>query len=396
MIVEYYLNEYAKEFAKTDRNLWNYEDGCVLIGLEALYEATGREDYLSAIRAFIDRYISEEGAIRLYDPEEYNVDYIPAGRVLFALYEATGETRYRNAIESLMGQLRHQPRTAHGSFWHKKIYPHQVWLDGLYMALPFYALYEGHFGDRAYDDILLQFENARRFLYDEEEKLYIHAYSDTKDAFWADPQTGRSPNFWTRSIGWLLMAYADVYALLPDDHPGKERLAQLWREAMDGMLLRRDSRSGLFMQLPALPDMQGNYPETSGSLMVAYSLLKGARMNVFESERYARIGMEILMQVEQRQFVLREDGLHLGGICKGAGLGPEGNTRRDGSAAYYLSEEVVEDEQKGVGVLMMASAEGLRVLAGKQSVGPQVSIFKKPYDPIMPEEIARLKRQAQG
>ena len=162
---------------------------------------------------------------------------------------------------------------------------------------------------------------------------------------------------------------------------------------MDGMLERLDKKSNMFLQLPALPDELGNYPETSGTLMVAYSLMKGARLGVWPDQSYARKGVEILLAVEATQFRMQDGRLHLGGICKGAGLGPNGNFRRDGSAAYYLSEEVVEDEQKGVGVCMMAYAEYLKLRAVCPEAGPEVSLFLKKYDPIMPDEIARLEAE---
>lgn len=395
MVIEHYVSAYAQAFARTDRNLWNYEDGCVLIGLNALYEARGDERYFQALRMFIDRYIGQDGTIRLYNPEEYNIDYIPAGRVLFPLYERTGLEKYRTAAESLMNQLRTQPRTADGSFWHKGIYPNQVWLDGLYMGLPFYAMYETRFGSSdSFEDILQQFVNCRRRLYSPENGLYYHAYCESRDIFWCDKETGLSANFWTRAIGWHLMAFADVYELLPSASQ-QDTLRALWLEAMDGMLKRRDPRTGLFWQLTALPDQPGNYLETSGSLMVAYSLMKGARLGVWPDERYAQAGVEILMSIEAHMFRLEDGQLHLGGICKGAGLGPDGNFRRDGSIAYYLSEQVVEDEQKGVGVCMMAYAEYLRLQAAVPGIGPRAGLFTQAYDPIMPEDIARLENQNQ-
>ena len=392
MLMEYYLEKYAQVFARTDRDIWNYEDGCVLIGLNALWEATGDEGYFAAMKAFIDRYIDEQGNIRLYRMEDYNLDFIPSGRVLFPLYEKTSREAYRQAAGALMEQLRRQPRTKAGSFWHKAIYPNQVWLDGLYMGLPFYALYQRRFGSGDLSDIVLQFTNARKTLYDEEARLYRHAYCETRDIFWCDRETGLSPNFWTRSIGWFLMAFADVYGLLTDEGQ-KQTMAALWKEAMDGMLERLDEESNMFLQLPALPDEPGNYPETSGTLMAAYSLMKGARLGVWPDQSYARKGVEILLAVEAAQFRMQDGGLHLGGICKGAGLGPDGNYRRDGSAAYYLSEEVVEDEQKGVGVCMMAYAEYLKLRAVCPEAGPEVSLFLKKYDPIMPDEIARLEAE---
>lgn len=232
MLYERYLRAYAEQFRKTDRNMWNYEDGCVLIGLRALYQATGDAFYFDVLNSFMERYIEPDGNIRRYVAEEYNLDYIPAGCALYTLYDETGESRYRKAIETLEEQLRHQPRTPCGSFWHKGIYPNQVWLDGLYMGLPFHAAYALRFGDAAtLDDIMLQFRNARKYLYDGKTGLYYHAWNETKDVFWADPKTGLSQNFWTRAIGWYLMAMADIYAMLPDSRADLQKeLAALWKE----------------------------------------------------------------------------------------------------------------------------------------------------------------------
>lgn len=395
LVLERYLKRYAQAFAKTDRDMWNYEDGCVLIGLMALYEATGEESYFQAVKTFMDRYILADGTIRRYDMSAWNVDMIPSGRALFPLYARTGDMRYRAAIETLMEQLRGQPRTKTGSFWHKAIYPNQVWLDGLYMALPFYTMYENAFGGSGYGDIALQFENVRKTLFDEKERLHYHAWNETRDVFWADKKTGLSQNFWSRAIGWHLMALVDVYGLMPEtQQQHRETLAALFREAMDGMLLYQDGESGLFYQLTALPDLAGNYLETSASLMVAYALLKGVRLGVLIDARYQNAAEAVLFGIMTRKMAFSNGRLSLTGICKGAGLGPEGNFKRDGSAAYYLSEEVVCDEQKGVGVCMMAYAQWLlrsREAGGAVPDYPTVQIFTKAYDPIMPAEIAALK-----
>ena len=392
MLYERYLRAYAEQFRKTDRNMWNYEDGCVLIGLRAMYQATGDNFYLNALRSFTDRYIEVDGNIRNYVAAEYNLDYIPAGCVLYTLYDKTCEPRYRKAIETLEEQLRHQPRTPCGSFWHKAIYPNQVWLDGLYMGLPFHANYAIRFGDEsALDDIMLQFRNARKYLYDEKTGLYYHAWNETKDVFWADPKTGLSPNFWTRAIGWYLMALADIYGMIPDNRTDLiDEMAALWKEAIDGMLRWQEKDSGLFYQLPALPNEKRNYLETSGSLMVAYSLLKGARLDVLTEPEYRAAGEKILVGIELRKFTVHDGKVELHGICKGAGLGPTGNLHRNGTVDYYLSEDVVHDEQKGVGVCMMAYAEYLQAnQAGALTDDfPKVEIFNKGYDPIMPGDPA--------
>lgn len=383
MLFERYIRNYMNGFNQLDRECWNYEDGCVLIGAQAMYEATGDEFYFESIKNFIDRYVKEDG-IMYYDPKEYNIDKIPSGRVLFPLYRKTGIEKYRKAADLLMSQLRSQPRTECGNFWHKKIYPYQIWLDGLYMGLPFYLMYENMFGAGTnYEDVIKQFRNVRKFLYDEKEKLYYHAFDERKEMFWANKETGLSPNFWSRSMGWYLMALADCRELLPETcKEYREELEMLWREAIDGMLLHQDQESGLFFQLTALPNEKGNYLETSSSSMVAYSILKGCRLGVFD-ESYRTKGEEILISLETRMFQIKNRVLELGGMCVGAGLGPDGNFHRDGSVAYYLREGVVHDEQKGTGAAMMAYSEWLKLDKTKNASdflpGINVEIYNNGY-----------------
>lgn len=382
MVFERYIKNYMHEFDLLDRGFWNYEDGCVLIGAQAMYEATGDEYFYNSIRNFIDRYVSEDG-ILYYDAQEYNIDKIPSGRVLYMLYQKTGKEVYRNAIELLMNQLRTHPRTKCGNFWHKKIYPYQIWLDGLYMGMPFYMMYENAFGgQKHYGDIIAQFQNVRKYLYDEETHLYYHAYDEKKELFWADRKTGRSANFWSRALGWYLMALADCYELMPASQTAYGTiLSTLWKEAIDGVLEYQDKESGLFYQLTALPNQEGNYLETSASAMIAYSILKGCRLMVLPKEEYLARGEGILIALETRMFTIRHRKLHLENMCVGAGLGPSDNRKRDGSIAYYLAEGVVLDEQKGTGAAMMAYSEW-RKLQGSQTEllpGIEVEIYNSGY-----------------
>ena len=261
-----------------------------------------------------------------------------------------------------MTQLIYQPRLTTGNFWHKLIYPFQVWLDGLYMGQPFYMEYENRFNERKnYSDIMNQFNQARKLLYDEKTGLYYHAYDEYKDRKWADPVTGLSPNFWLRSIGWYLMALVDCYELASEEiYEVKARFGELLREAVHGILTYQDQESRLFYQLPALPEQEGNYLETSGSLMVAYAVLKGCRLGALLEEKYAARGREIYDAVLEQKIYQADDGAyHLSGTCAVAGLGPR--TERDGSIAYYLSEPVVDDDVKAMGVLMMVTAELMKM-----------------------------------
>lgn len=381
MTAEIYVDQYIEAFSRLSRGLWNYEDGCVLTAIEAMYEATGDPKYVEAARRFLDPYISQNGDIGWYKPEEYSLDQIPPGRALLFLYRQTGEERYALAAGRIMEQLRRQPRTSSGSFWHKGIYPDQIWLDGLYMASPFYLQYSKELGKgQAYHDIIRQFANARAFLYDHTAHLYIHGYDERKRQFWADPDTGRSANFWSRAEGWYLMALADCCGIMPARETGRRYLAELWKEAMDGMLRYQDKESGLFFQLTALKDQPGNYLETSASAMTAYSLMKGYELGVWDRS-YFHKGAEILMALETEKMELKNGRLCLTGICAGAGLGPDGRPERDGSVRYYLSEPVVSDEQKGAAAFIMAYSQWLK--AGGREPGNRLRSLVRVNDVYM-------------
>lgn len=190
---------------------WNYIDGCMMTSLYSIYKQTGDRKYLDFIDKFVDYYVFDDGTIRGYELDTYNVDNLNEGRVLFDLYKETGKMKYKRAINLLYSQISGQPRTAAGNFWHKKIYPDQVWLDGLYMAQVFYTRYETEFDrGRNYPDIVRQFKNVYENMYDKEKKLYYHGWDNSKSAFWCDRETGLSKSFWLRSIGWYTVGYAEL------------------------------------------------------------------------------------------------------------------------------------------------------------------------------------------
>lgn len=212
------LDDYLVEVNGRTMHEWNYEDGCLYLGAAAMYGQTGDTEYLDYIKKMVSPYIQEDGSIISYHMEEYNLDFINAGKIFYFLYDQTGEERYKKACETLMTQLKYQPRLTTGNFWHKLIYPFQVWLDGLYMGQPFYLEYDNRWGGKQhYYDILNQFNQVRKLLYNEKTGLYYHGYDEYKDRKWADPQTGLSPNFWLRSIGWFLMALVDCYGLASEE-----------------------------------------------------------------------------------------------------------------------------------------------------------------------------------
>lgn len=339
---------------------WNYIDGCMITALLCAGEITGEKKYAEFAESFIDYYVFEDGSIRGYSPEKYNLDDVNEGRVLFDLYKMTGKEKYKKAILLQYEQLKNQPRTDTGNFWHKKIYPNQIWLDGLYMAQVFSVRFQREFGDGDCSDTLSQFRNVRRLMFDENKKLYYHGMDCSKSIFWADKKTGCSKNFWLRAMGWFCVALIDVIDYMADDSSAKE-LCDIFVEAIEGISEYRDSETGMYWQVIDCGGREGNYLETSGSSMIAYAMMKGARLGVLD-DSYAKAGKDTFDGICNKYLRTNEDGdLNLGGICLVAGLGPENNLRRDGSYEYYISEPVVENDAKGVAPFLLCYTEVKRM-----------------------------------
>ncbi len=337
---------------------WNYIDGCMINSLYELYKTTNEKKYIDFIKYYVDYYVFEDGTIRGYTPEKYSTDDVCESRILFDLYNETKDEKFLKAIELTYSQVKNQPRTSTGNFWHKLIYPNQIWLDGLYMIQPFYVRYQTVMGNKDYADTISQFKNVRKLMFNEEDKLYYHGYDDSKQMFWANKETGLSQNYWLRSIGWFLVGLADCLDYMDEQmYDEFNSLKEIFKEAIDGILQYQDKPSKMFWQVPNFPGRERNYLETSGSSMIAYAILKGARLEILP-ERYRQIGVDIFNGIISTQLTIKEDGdLNLANICLVAGLGPENNLRRDGSYDYYVSEPIVENDAKGVGPLIMAYTE---------------------------------------
>ncbi|MBQ8123407.1 MAG: glycoside hydrolase family 88 protein [Ruminococcus sp.] len=330
---------------------WNYIDGCMIRAVLMLYEQSGDRRLLDYAVRFTCAYVAEDGSIPTMRREDYNLDNIGGARNLMKLYELTGDMRFRLAFEGLADCLSAQPRLRCGSFWHKAIYPGQLWLDGAYMALPFLAEY-GIFShdDQLLSDVLGQLKNIRDLMRDPVSGLYFHGFDETRTMLWADPKTGLSQEFWLRSMGWLCAGLADLCQLLPEEElPGKmlSGLVKALSEHVTG--------EGMLMQLPAREDLAGNYTETSGTLLFAYAAMKAARLGAADTA-LGEIGARALLAVTEK-FISFEEGQTpvLRNICLMGGLG--GAQGRDGSAGYYLSEKIVENDAKGIAPFLMAACE---------------------------------------
>ena len=342
---------------------WNYIDGCMITALMEIAAIKDDEKYFDFSERFIDYYVGEDGSILGYDKEKYNLDDVNEGKVLFELYEKTGKEKYRLAIERQWQHLLSQPRTQTGNFWHKLIYPNQIWLDGIYMAQVFSAKYARYFGGGDYSDVIAQIKNVRRFMFDEDAGLYYHGLDCSRSIFWADKESGLSRNFWLRAIGWFAVAMVDIIEII--DGEARREIADIFSELMRNILRYRDNDSKMYYQVVNMQGKEGNYLETSGSSMMAYAMMKGARLGVLD-EKYHALGRETFEGICSRYLDFDADGkLSLGGICLVAGLGPENNTRRDGSYEYYISEPVVENDAKGVAPFVLCYTE---ILGGRRTL----------------------------
>ncbi|HKH01178.1 MAG TPA: glycoside hydrolase family 88 protein [Bradyrhizobium sp.] len=354
-------DSWASEPGKPEK--WSYDHGVVLKGIEGVWYNTGDGKYFSHIQQSLDRFISADGTIRAYKLEEYNIDNVLLGRVLLMLYDVTGQEKYRKAASQLREQLKTHPRTSEGGFWHKKVYPYQMWLDGLYMGEPFYAEYAATFHeDAAFDDIAKQFILMERHSRDDKTGLLYHGWDESKKQRWANPQTGRSPNFWGRAMGWYAMALVDALEHFPENHQQRGELIAILRRTAAAIEKYQEPKSGLWWQVLDKGGAQGNYLESSASSMFVYALAKGVRLG-YLPDSYLKVAQKGYQGIVS-QFI--EDGANGGVNLKGtvsvAGLG--GNPYRDGSYEYYLSEKVVTNDPKGVGAFLLASNE-IEMAAGR-------------------------------
>lgn len=332
---------------------WNYEDGVVWKGALDLYQVTQDRVFLDYVLGEMQNRVLTDGSMPTFHPAEYNIDNVNGGKILFPLYAITGEDRFRKAMDVQFAQLKDHPRTQSGNYWHKQIYPHQVWLDGLFMAQPFQTEYARITNNEAlFADTVAQFRFVDHTL-QKDNGLYAHGWDESRAERWSDKQTGLSANVWGRAMGWWVGALVDVYEASEGFSESlRADIADITRRTLNALLKVR-SQNGLWYQVVDQGHREGNYEEASASLMVAYGLIKAGRLGILPQPAVAT-GVESLKAVCAR-FVTPGA---LNGICGVAGLGNV--PYRDGSYDYYLSEKITPNDPKGVGALMWALSEGIR------------------------------------
>lgn len=335
---------------------WSYDQGVILKGMEAVWKLYGDAKFFEYIQRSMDFYVQEDGSIKQYQRDEYNIDHLNNGKVVMMLYDVTGKKKYQKAIDYMRTQLDEHPRTKEGSFWHKKIYPWQVWLDGLYMAQPFYAEYAMHYRqDSAFDDIAKQFILIERHTRDKKTGLLYHGWDESKEQKWADKVTGCSPHFWARAMGWYGVAMVDALDYFPPMHPGRDSIIGILNRFVKAIVKVQDVKSGVWYDILDMSKAPKNYKESSASSMLVYTIAKAVRKGYIPAFFAANAKKGYNGIVKEFIEVDSTGQTNLKGTVTVSGLG--GKPYRDGSFEYYMSEPVITNDPKGIGAFIMCAAE---------------------------------------
>jgi unsaturated rhamnogalacturonyl hydrolase len=346
---------------------WSYDMGVVLKGFEALWMNTGKSQYFFDIQKKMDYFVKDDGSIKGYEKEEYNIDHVNNGKLVLLLYRVTGKEKYKKAADLLRSQLLTHPRTKEGGFWHKKVYTNQMWLDGLYMGEPFYAEYAMLFHeDTAFNDIANQFIWMEKHARDAKTGLLYHAWDESKEQQWANKETGASPLFWARAMGWYADALVDALDYFPVNHPKRKTLIEILNRLVNAIEKQQDKTTGLWYDVMNYtgPGKEKNYFEASASSQLVYAVAKGVRKGYLPATKLiiAKKGYEGIL----KKFIKEENGqTNFIGTVKVSGLG--GKPYRDGSFDYYMSEPVIANDPKGIGAFLLAAGEMAQVPT--QSIG---------------------------
>lgn len=337
------------------RLYFGYSQGVGTQAMLDVWRKTGNKKYLDYVIDWADTLINDNGDIHLYKVETYNIDYIKPGTILFDVWKQTGNNKYKLAMDRLADQMKNHPRTHEGAFWHKLIYQHQVWLDGLYMGSPFLAQYATTFNKpELLDDVVNQFIVCAKHTYDSKTGLYYHAWDESKNQKWANKITGQSTNFWGRAIGWWYMALVDVLDFVPKEHPKRNKLVNMIKGLAETLPKYQD-KTGLWFQVLDKGNQNGNYLEASVSSMFMYSFAKAVNKGYID-KKYRAVAEKAYEGLMKNLIVKNADGtLTLTKCCAVAGLG--GNPYRDGSFDYYVNERIRDNDSKATGPFIMGCLE---------------------------------------
>jgi unsaturated rhamnogalacturonyl hydrolase len=335
---------------------WNYELATLLNGMDAVWYSSADGDYFTYIKESVDALVLPDGIIPTYDPAASTLDNIALGRELLLLYRVTRDARYHKVATLLRGQLSTQPRTASGGFWHKQIYPDQMWLDGLYMAEPFYAEYAEVFQElQDFADITRQFTLMEAHTRDPKTGLLYHAWDESRKQPWSDKTTGASRIFWSRGMGWYMMALVDALPFYPQNDPGRAKLIGILNRTAQAVARVQDPHTGLWYQVLDKPGEKGNYFESSAACMFVYAFEKGVRLGYLPPQ-YAANASRAWKGIQDHFVQTGTDGsITLTDTVKAVGLG--GSPYRDGSYDYYVHAPVGDNDPKGIGAFLLAASE---------------------------------------
>ncbi|MFA9389540.1 MAG: glycoside hydrolase family 105 protein [Prolixibacteraceae bacterium] len=333
---------------------WQYDVAMLAMTIDKL--GIIDQKYSDYMKTYFDYFIGDDGTVKHYKPTEFNIDRINPAKALFTLYKRTGEEKYNQAIQLFVQQMENHPKTKSGGFWHKKVYPNQIWLDGIYMGSPFLAQYAKEYHSPEWFDVVThQVILIHEKTIDPKTGLMYHAWDESKEQRWSNAETGQSPHFWSRAMGWYVMAIVDILDFLPEDHPDRNQLISLLNEEIDALLKVADPETGLWYQVLDQGGREGNYIEASGSCMFTYAMAKAANKGYIDI-KYKTIANQKFDDIIKTLIKKDENGnLVLSNVCGGCGLG--GNPYRDGSYNYYITEKVVDNDSKGVAPFIMAAIE---------------------------------------
>lgn len=334
---------------------WNYCQGLVCLAIQQVYEKYGDENLYQYVKAYADTMIDENGNIRDYKLENYNIDQVNPGKILFSLYKKTGDERYKKAIYTLREQMKTHPRTSEGGFWHKKRYPHQMWLDGLYMGTPFLAQFAKEFNEpELFNDVANQIYLIDKYTRNDKTGLFHHGWDESRGQQWADGITGKSPNIWGRGMGWLAMALVDVLDFFPENHPKRPMIIDITNHMANVLVKYQDEKTGLWYQVVDSIGTEGNYLESTASSMFIYFLKKSIQHNYIPKEKFEQPMLKAYKGLFENLIEVEKDGVvNIIKCCAGAGLG--GHPYRSGTYEYYINEHVRANDPKAVGPFIMLS-----------------------------------------